>query len=154
MDKACFNIRVYGILVNDDRQVLISDEREYGMEFSKFPGGGLEYGEGLADGLMREFYEECNAAIRVVQHIHTTDVFVKSVFDGSQVIAVYYSVKNDTPISCRFSNTRFDFSEGLAIDQVFRWVPIDEFDESDLTFEMDRAAWRVFMSEKSHGLHF
>lgn len=149
-----FNIRVYGILVNGNREVLISDEREYGMEFTKFPGGGLEYGEGLADGLAREFQEECNADIAILRHIHTTEVFIKSAFNDSQVIAVYYLVKNKTPLECRFSEQPFDFRPGKAVDQVFRWIPVGKLTESDLTFELDRIALRAFLSEKSHGLHF
>ena len=35
-----FNVRVYGLLINDDNEVLLSDEREFGMDFIKFPGGG------------------------------------------------------------------------------------------------------------------
>jgi|SRR5690606_27884791 len=149
-----FNIRVYGILVNDDREVLISDEREYGMEFSKFPGGGLEYGEGLSAAIAREFKEECNVEIDILSHVHTTDVFIKSAFNNSQVIAVYYHVKNTTSLECRFSDKTFDFKAGEAVDQVFRWVPVDKLTESDLTFEIDRIALRAFLSEKSHGLHF
>ena len=61
-----FNVRVYGLLFNEQNQILISDEEEYGFQFSKFPGGGLEYGEGLIDGLIREFMEECNAEIEVL----------------------------------------------------------------------------------------
>ena len=53
-----FNVRVYGLLINEFDQVLLSDEEESGFRFSKFPGGGLEYGEGLIDGLKREFMEE------------------------------------------------------------------------------------------------
>ena len=149
-----FNIRVYGILVNDEQKVLISDEREYGMEFSKFPGGGLEYGEGLSAGLSREFKEECDVDIAILRHIHTTDVFIKSAFNDSQVIAVYYLVTNKAPLTCRFSDNAFDFEADKTIDQVFRWVPIDKLSESDLTFEMDRIAWRAFLSETSHGLQF
>ncbi|HEX3384761.1 MAG TPA: NUDIX domain-containing protein, partial [Mucilaginibacter sp.] len=61
-----FNVRVYGLLINDNDQILISDEQEYGMQFSKFPGGGLEFGEGLIDGLKREFVEECNVEVEIV----------------------------------------------------------------------------------------
>lgn len=149
-----FNIRVYGILINENQEVLISDEREYGMEFSKFPGGGLEYGEGLSAGLIREFKEECDVEIEILQHVHTTDVFIKSAFNDSQVLAVYYLVKNRTPLRCRFSTEAFDFEADMAIDQVFRWIPVGKLKESDLTFEMDRIAWRAFASEKSHGFHF
>lgn len=154
MASGLFNIRVYGILMNGNKEVLISDEREYGMEFSKFPGGGLEYGEGLAEGLAREFREECDVDIEILRHIHTTDVFIKSAFNDSQVLAVYYLVKNTTPMGCRFSDKAFDFETGKTVDQVFRWIPIDKLNESDLTFEMDRIALRVFLSEKSHGLLF
>lgn len=147
-----FNIRIYGILINDIQEVLISDEREYGMAFTKFPGGGLEYGEGLLAGLVREFEEECEADIEIIRHIHTTDVFFQSAFNDSQVIGVYYLVKSKDPLSCRFSKIAFDFEYGKEPDQVFRWVPMEELNENDLTFEMDRVAWRVFMSENSHGL--
>jgi len=140
---------VYGILVNDKQEVLISDEREYGMEFSKFPGGGLEYGEGLLEGLVREFEEECNVGIEILRHIHTTDTFFKSEFNDSQVLGVYYLVNNREPLNCRFSKQAFDFEHGKEPDQVFRWVPADKLNENDLTFEMDRVAWRVFMSGKS-----
>ncbi len=33
-----FNVRVYGLLINDRNEILISDEQEYGMQFIKFPG--------------------------------------------------------------------------------------------------------------------
>lgn len=149
-----FNVRVYGLLINAEGQILVSDEREYGMEFTKFPGGGLEYGEGLREGLEREFREECQVGIEIIRHIHTTDFFVKSAFGDSQVIGVYYLVKTAERPRCRFSSRRFDFLERAETDQVFRWLPIADLAEHDLTFEIDRAAWRVFMSEKSHGLKF
>ena len=53
-----FSIRVYGILINEQRQVLVSDELIHGMKITNFPGGGLEPGEGTRDCLKREFMEE------------------------------------------------------------------------------------------------
>ena len=53
-----FNIRVYGILINVQKQVLLSDEFIRGNYYTKFPGGGLEFGEGTRDCLKREFKEE------------------------------------------------------------------------------------------------
>lgn len=149
-----FTLRVYGFLINNNKEVLVSDERELGLEFSKFPGGGLEYGEGLLEGLKREFSEECGVSIEILYHIHTTDFFVKSAFNDSQVVGVYYLVRNKGPLQGRFSGKRFDFEDGKDLDQVFRWVPVDQLQAQDLTFEMDRAAWRAFLSEKSHGLEF
>jgi 8-oxo-dGTP pyrophosphatase MutT (NUDIX family) len=58
-----FNIRVYGILVNEEKKVLVSDELIRGSYITKFPGGGLEFGEGTRDCLQREFMEEMNIFI-------------------------------------------------------------------------------------------
>jgi len=144
-----FTVRVYGILMNDNQEVLISDERQAGLEFSKFPGGGLEYGEGTIEGLKREFDEECGIHIEVLQHVYTTDFFVKSAFDDKQVIGIYYLVTTGEILSGRFGKQRFDFDKNKEVDQVFRWVPADQLREQELTFAMDRAAWRTWMSENS-----
>ena len=39
-----FNIRVYGVLQNKNGDVLVSDEFIRGNQYTKFPGGGLEFG--------------------------------------------------------------------------------------------------------------
>src|SRR6202789_2939499 len=104
-----FNVRVYGLLINGDNEILISDEQEYGMRFTKFPGGGLEFGEGLVDGLKREFIEECDAEIEVLSHFYTTDFFVKSAFNDSQIISVYSTVNNIKPLNLSIKTKVFDF---------------------------------------------
>lgn len=60
-----FNVRVYGLLINADRQILVSEESRFGKQFTKFPGGGVEFGEGLHDALKREFLEEVDLEIQV-----------------------------------------------------------------------------------------
>lgn len=35
-----FNIRVYGILINKQNEVFVTDEYRMGLTFTKFPGGG------------------------------------------------------------------------------------------------------------------
>ena len=62
-----FTIRVYGILINEHKQVLVSDELIRGMYITKFPGGGLELGEGTRDCLKREFMEEMNLNVEIEQ---------------------------------------------------------------------------------------
>ncbi|MDO3641098.1 NUDIX domain-containing protein [Mucilaginibacter sp. L3T2-6] len=133
-----FNVRVYGILVNDDNQVLISDEQEYGMRFTKFPGGGLEHGEGLIDGLKREFVEECNLSIEVISHFYTTDFYVRSAFNDSQVISVYYLVKNIEPINLNIKTVVFDFDSDGEVLQAFRWVKVHELNTDDFIFPTDK----------------
>jgi len=133
-----FNVRVYGLLINGHQEVLVSDEQEYGMQFTKFPGGGLEYGEGLTDGLKREFVEECNAEVEVISHFYITDFFVKSAFNDSQIISVYYLVKNINALHLNFKKKVFDFDGEGDVLQAFRWVKLSELREDDFTFPTDK----------------
>ena len=133
-----FNVRVYGLLMDDAGRILISDEEEYGLRFSKFPGGGLEFGEGLIEGLEREFREECNAEIEVLEHFYTTDFFTQSVFNKSQVISVYYFVKPKSTLQLNFKTEQFDFDTEDDIKQAFRWVPLELMQLDDLTFDTDQ----------------
>lgn len=133
-----FNVRVYGILINDRDQVLLSDEEEYGFQFSKFPGGGLEYGEGLIEALKREFVEECEVEVEVTDHFYTTDFFIKSVFNDSQVISVYYLVKPKTELLLNFKEKIFDFDSEGDLLQVFRWKNVADLTVEDVTFPTDQ----------------
>lgn len=141
-----FNVRVYGLLINDQHEILISDEREYGMEFAKFPGGGLEHGEGLIDGLKREFAEECNVEIDVLQHFYTTDFYIKSAFNDSQIISVYYLVKNKTHLDLNFKTIAFDFDGEGDILQSFRWISLADLRPEDLTFPIDKHVVKLLIN--------
>jgi 8-oxo-dGTP diphosphatase len=141
-----FNVRVYGLLINSDNEVLISDEKEYGMLFTKFPGGGLEFGEGLADGLKREFAEECNVSIEVVSHFYTTDFFVKSAFNDSQVISVYYIVKNTETLNLNIKTVVFDFDGEGDVLQSFRWVKLTDLQAEDFLFPTDQHVAKLLIN--------
>jgi len=138
-----FNVRVYGLLVNDQNEVLVSDEQESGFRFSKFPGGGLEFGEGLIDGLKREFIEECQAEIEVLSHFYTTDFYEKSSFNDSQVISVYYLVKEKAPLQLAFKTKIFDFDGEGDVLQSFRWVAINDLDIKEITFRTDKTVAKL-----------
>jgi 8-oxo-dGTP diphosphatase len=146
MSKKFFNVRVYGILINDNNEILISDEQEYGMHFSKFPGGGLEYGEGLTDGLKREFIEECNTEVEIINHFYTTDFFVKSAFNDSQIISVYYVVKAVSDLNFVTKTTIFDFDGEGDVLQSFRWVNLKDLTPDELTFPIDKYVTELLIS--------
>jgi 8-oxo-dGTP diphosphatase len=133
-----FNVRVYGLLINNNNEILLSDEHEYNMDFTKFPGGGLEFGEGLTEGLEREFMEECNTPIVITDHFYTTDFFVKSAFNDSQIISVYYLVKPIAELDIIIKNKPFDFDGEGELLQSFRWMKIDDLRPEDFAFPTDQ----------------
>lgn len=146
-----FNIRVYGILINEQKQVLVSDELIKGKYYTKFPGGGLEYGEGTRDCLKREFLEEMNLNVEVEKHLYTTDFFQVSAFhQDHQIISIYYMVKALEEISVRISTSVFDFDETqLAAytdrneTESFRFIDWNDFSEDSVTLPIDKIVVRM-----------
>jgi 8-oxo-dGTP diphosphatase len=141
-----FNVRVYGILINEKKQVLVSDELIRGNYYTKFPGGGLEYGEGTRDCLKREFVEEMNLKVEVGEHIYTTDFFQQSAFHPDhQILSIYYLVKPLEPISVRLSEVEFEFDEnqmGIYHQnkeiEAFRFIEWDMLSEESVTLPIDK----------------
>ena len=107
-----FNVRVYGVLINEKKELLVSDEYIRGGLYRKFPGGGLEFGEGTRECLQREFMEEMNLRVEVRDHIYTTDFFQLSAFQpDQQIISIYYYVKPLEEINVPLRTKPFDFDE-------------------------------------------
>lgn len=132
-----FNVRVYGVLVNNGN-VLVSDEFIKEKYITKFPGGGLEFGEGTIECLIREFKEELNLKVEVINHFYTTDFFVTSAFNAqSQIISIYYLVKAIEPLNFKTATKTFDFEKKEGA-QSFRWIPLAEINESNFTFVIDK----------------
>jgi 8-oxo-dGTP diphosphatase len=141
-----FSIRVYGILINEKNQVLVSDEKIRGGLYTKFPGGGLEFGEGTRDCLKREFLEEMSLEVNIGQHIYTTDYFQMSAFNpAQQIISIYYFAHALEPISVPLRSTPFDFDEEQLRRyeisreiETFRFIDWELFNEDQLTLPIDK----------------
>jgi ADP-ribose pyrophosphatase YjhB (NUDIX family) len=153
-----FNIRVYGILINDQKQVLVSDELIRGKEYTKFPGGGLEYGEGTRECLRREFIEEMNLKVEVDEHIYTTDYFQISAFNPDhQIISIYYLVKPLEEISVRLSSTAFDFDEKQMSTyqqnnetESFRFIDWNDLTEDSVSLPIDKTVVSLLKQRLIH----
>lgn len=87
------NIRVYAIYLNEKQELMALDEGYAGEKLVKFPGGGLEYGEGTIECLHREFSEELNVKIKVLEHFYTQEDFLVSKFrENEQLLTIYYLI--------------------------------------------------------------
>ncbi|HPD53025.1 MAG: NUDIX hydrolase [Bacteroidota bacterium] len=134
-----FVIRVYGIYINEREEVLLSDEFIYGREVTKFPGGGLEFGEGTRECLEREMMEETGHRFEVLDHLYTTDFFVPSAFDPQiQVMSIYYRMRPLEEFRMETRDRPFDFVTYTENAQVFRWKSIHGLVPSDMTLVIDQ----------------
>jgi ADP-ribose pyrophosphatase YjhB (NUDIX family) len=133
-----FNVRVYGLLLYDNK-ILLADELIKGMEITKFPGGGLEFGEGTIDCLKREFMEELNQPIENIRHFYTTDFFQVSAFNPNhQIISIYYLAEPSGTLQFNVKQSIFDFDERVNDACVFRWVNEKELSAEMLTLPIDK----------------
>jgi ADP-ribose pyrophosphatase YjhB (NUDIX family) len=146
-----FNIRVYGVLKNSHDEILVTDELIRGNEYTKFPGGGLEFGEGTRDCLKREFLEEMNLRVEIGDHLYTTDFFQMSAFNPEhQILSIYYWVHAMEDINVRLSTRPFHFDEQQleAYKQnneceSFRFIPIHELTEESVSLPIDKVVVRL-----------
>ena len=137
-----FNLRVYALIIERD-SILVSRELIGGKYLYKFPGGGLQYGEGLIEGLQRESMEEMSQNLKNIKHFYTTDFFQQSQFDSKdQLIAIYYKAKLSSKINNKLKVPIKDFP-------VFEWKKITDFSEKELHFPTDKF---VFNLLKNHNI--
>ncbi len=151
LPRPIFNVRIYGILI-EKGYLLVSDEIHAERKITKFPGGGLQFGEGTIEGLKREFVEELNLEIEIINHFYTTDFFQASVFDPTQqVLGIYYLVGSKQVNTIKVVAEKFTFSNQNNGAQSFRWVEINKLVPNEFTFPIDRHVANLLI-EKNQGL--
>jgi ADP-ribose pyrophosphatase YjhB (NUDIX family) len=149
-----FNLRVYGILINEQNQLLVSDEYIRGGYYTKFPGGGMELGEGTRDCLKREFKEEMDLEVEIGNHIYTTDFFQVSAFNPAhQIISIYYFAKALEPIKCPLRTSPFDFDENqmemyhkTGETETFRFIEWQNVTPESVTLPIDRIVVQMLLN--------
>lgn len=128
-----FNIRVYGLLVQND-QVLISREVFQNKNLIKFPGGGLEYGESIKKCLHREWQEETGVTIQIHSLFYFTEHFIQSAFNPKdQIISFYYLVSTKEPIPLQTNEHKME------------WVDLND-KKIELTFSQDKKVFQLLQS--------
>lgn len=149
-----FNLRVYGVLLGANKEVLVSDELIRGGYYTKFPGGGMEFGEGTRDCLAREFHEEMDLRIAVGDHLYTTDYFQMSAFHpDQQIVSIYYWVTALEPIRAPLRQKPFDFDDRemkmyaeKKETETFRFIPLADFSENSVTLPIDKIVARLILA--------
>lgn len=143
-----FTVRVYGFLLNELEQILISHENIDGQLLVKLPGGGLEFGEGPQECLVREYEEETGLNIAVKRLVHVTSQYIQSLFDDEeQVIGIYYIVEprrhGEVP-DLQEREQPFRNKKNLLRQE---WVDLHKEGSEIFTFEADREAAKALLQQ-------
>jgi 8-oxo-dGTP diphosphatase len=149
-DGKYFNVRVYGLIINELSELLIAEEFHYNTFMRKLPGGGLQFGEGVKDCLVRELKEELNIDVVSEQltHFHTTDFFVQSAFNSEhQVIGIYYLLKSPCDLHIQFRDA--DFMPTENGEEYFKWISLENLNAAYFTFPVDKQVIEKLLAEKN-----
>jgi len=119
-----FKIAVSAFIVNQDKILLLkrSDDESFLPGKWEVPGGGIDVGESIEQGVMREVKEEAGI-----------DVTVKDLFgyfefvDGKGVQTVNLN------FLCTMDAKHGDVDVALGEMQEARWVELEDFDDVDFT---------------------
>jgi ADP-ribose pyrophosphatase YjhB (NUDIX family) len=143
-----FMIRVYGLLINNSAQILLSDEYWYNQRMTKFPGGGLQFGEGPEDCIKREALEELGQDVEITGHYYTTGFYQNALFfENTQLLSIYYTIKLLEKPRFRLSSKPFDLDEKSITPQSFRWEYLKNMHDDSLTFPIDRHVLHLIQKE-------
>lgn len=131
-----FTIRVYGILINEKQEVLVSDEHRFGKAFTKFPGGGMEFGEGFKTTLAREFKEELQIEVEVGELLYFNDFHQVSAFNPKQqLFSFYYFVHFNDWRSIETDKHTIPLTED---GEKHRWMHLSEISAASFNFPIDK----------------
>ncbi|MDG5799821.1 NUDIX domain-containing protein [Marinilabiliaceae bacterium ANBcel2] len=140
-----FNIRVYGVCLQNNH-ILLSDEIFKNNEMTKFPGGGLNYGEGTVECLKREFMEEFDLTCTVKEHLYTTDFFQPAFFYKKiQLISIYYYIDLDFKYKIPISTTP-EYKKDTK--QMLRWHPVNKLNHKTVTFPVDKKVVELLINRE------
>ena len=121
-----FSVRTYAICEQNNK-ILALYEYHKGNIYCKLPGGGVEFGEGILDCLHREFLEELNVKIEIVEHLYTQEHFVESIVDdGRQLLLIYYIVKINNIEEMAISTPDIERFEWIDANENPFVLPIDK----------------------------
>lgn len=150
MSHPFFNIRVYALIINEHNQLLVSDEYVLNTSMTKFPGGGLEFGEGTLDCLKREAIEEFGQPLEIIDHFYTTDYYQPALFfENCQLISIYYRARFIDELTFKTSTLPHDYGEAENGKQSFRWVNIQDLRPEEFSFPIDKKVVEMLLTQQS-----
>jgi len=88
-------IRAAGILLHEGKLLLVRHEKGE-MSYWLLPGGGVDFGETVEDGLKREFREEVGLEVRVGRLVMVHDSIPPD--HHRQVLNLYFLVECENPV--------------------------------------------------------
>ena len=121
VNELSFRPSVYGVCVKDGH-VLLSPQ----WDGYDFPGGGLDLGESLEEGFVREIKEETGLDAIMGSVIHTTTDFFTHPYSGEHLHTILIFM-NTISVSGEINTDGFDVNEQDYAKEA-QWIPLEKIE--------------------------
>lgn len=118
-------VRVNGILIEDNKILMIKHKMGEGRYFWNVPGGGMDYGQSAIENLKREFNEETGLNIKVGEYLFVHE-FLKPPLHA---IELFFDVAHHEGYLTQ--GTDPELAEDSQLIEDMRFLSIDEIKEID-----------------------
>ncbi len=85
-----FRASAYGVLIEDGKVLF---KRQQSVKKFDLPGGGIEIGETIPEGLVREFKEETGLTVKIGKLLFVDESFFTHNGEDAHGILIFYEVK-------------------------------------------------------------
>lgn len=125
-----FHVGVYGVLVNENKILLIKKSRGAYKGMFDLPGGSIEFGEKVEETLKREFIEETGVILEDYNFIGYSEYFCSHLNESNELrelhhLGLYYKV------SASFDKIKSDPDGQDSLGAEF--IDIDKLDKTDIS---------------------
>ena len=146
MTPQSFNIKVFGLLLNDD-SVLVSDELTGNGAITTFPGDKLEFGESIEECLIRSFEEAMDVEVKINRLFYVNDFYQASPVDArEQIVSIYFIVEQLDKKNIHTVKKTFAFPP--QINQCFRWMKIEKIRQMDIASLIDQEVVKMLQQKQ------
>lgn len=136
-----FNARCYAVIRSSQDRVLVMMERWKGVDLNKFPGGGLELGEGLLECIYREIDEEFERNEHLnYKHLHTPTGCFSSRFKPQEQLLLNYFTNRENA-----EETNWELIPNDPNLLGIKWLELKAENAEWLTLESDKEAFLALL---------
>ncbi|MFA5061305.1 MAG: NUDIX hydrolase [Candidatus Pacearchaeota archaeon] len=120
-------IRSATVTIRDGKVLLVNSKYDDG-EYYLFPGGGVEFGETIEEGAIRETFEETGFKVKIEKLIHINEFIYKEDWNKRSITAFFLASPKEESLE--------NISNDNGKIKTVEWIDISKLEDLDIRPEI------------------